>query len=188
MRLVGAGVYDVSEYHAIWVPGSAARALAALREVTAAEVPLVRLLTGIRALPGRLAGKHRRPLPRDEPLFDQLLSGGFVVLAEDPGAEVVLGTIGQFWDLAGGISPKIDDATGFRDFDDPGFAKAAINFPLSGPGPPDLGRDRHAGACHRSGIPEEASSLLARHPARQWTDPAEHLEGRQAASEAFGVA
>lgn len=128
MRLVGAGVYDVSEYHAIWVPGSAARALAALREVTAAEVPLVRLLTGIRALPGRLAGKHRRPLPRDEPLFDQLLSGGFVVLAEDPGAEVVLGTIGQFWDLAGGISPKIDDATGFRDFDDPGFAKAAINF------------------------------------------------------------
>src|SRR5439155_27067059 len=49
----------------------------------------------------------------------------FVILAEQPGTEIVVGTIGQFW---AGRSVMFRGPAGFRAFRDPRFAKVAMNF------------------------------------------------------------
>jgi hypothetical protein len=48
------------------------------------------------------------------------------VLAEEPGRELVLGTIGQPWRLRGGNNPRGD----FAALDRPGYAKLAIDWRL----------------------------------------------------------
>ena len=55
-----------------------------------------------------------------------LASAGFVILGEDPGREVVLGTIGRFWTPSGGM--RAFAAAEFAGFSEPGWAKAAWNF------------------------------------------------------------
>jgi hypothetical protein len=45
---------------------------------------------------------------------------------------VVLGTISQFWKVAGGRRPPLRDAPAFLGFDQPGYAQAAIAFVLTG--------------------------------------------------------
>jgi hypothetical protein len=50
---------------------------------------------------------------------------GFVVLADRPD-ELVLGIVGRFWAADSGI--REIGATEFASFDEPGFAKAVVNF------------------------------------------------------------
>ena len=60
---------------------------------------------------------------------EALTESGFTVLAERPGREVVAGTNGQFWalrELAHMEAPP--DLAGFRAFDRPGWAQAAISL------------------------------------------------------------
>ena len=64
--------------------------------------------------------------------MEQFISGGFVPLAEEPHRELVLGTIGQFWRLRGGVSPEIAGAQDFLMFDHPDYAKATLNFFIEG--------------------------------------------------------
>ncbi len=42
--------------------------------------------------------------------------------------ELVLGGVGRFWQPSGGL--RRIEAAEFRDFDEPGFAKAAFNFEI----------------------------------------------------------
>jgi hypothetical protein len=58
--------------------------------------------------------------------LDTLLEGGFVILGEEPGRELVMGVVGKFWRPASGIE-RIE-AEDFESFDRPGFAKGALNF------------------------------------------------------------
>jgi hypothetical protein len=120
--------YDVREYHAIRVPGLPQQAFDAFKQVGPEELPLVRLLTGLRGLPARLAGKRRRRPASGKPLCDRLLEGGFVLVAERPASELVFGTVGQFWKLTGAAGPAIGNGQQFLDFAAPGCAKAAMNF------------------------------------------------------------
>jgi hypothetical protein len=62
------------------------------------------------------------------PLWEQLLAGGFVLLGETPGREVLAGTIGQMWKLSGGRGPKVANPAEFAAFNQPGYAKAAMNL------------------------------------------------------------
>lgn len=58
--------------------------------------------------------------------LDDFLRSGFVVLAEEPRVEIVLGLIGRFWRPTGGLlrfAPE--EFTGFRR---PGYAKSVWNF------------------------------------------------------------
>jgi hypothetical protein len=89
-------------------------------------------LFAIRAVPHLVTGKakFRRSLT-----LDDFVENGFVLLAEQVGKEVVLGAIGKFWRPDSGISRV--DASEFQSFDDPGYAKAAMNFRVD-----ELGPDR----------------------------------------------
>lgn len=94
------------------------------RHLDMADIPWVRFLFDVRTLPERLLG--RRPQEADRRLgVDQVTASGtgFQVLAEQPGSEVVVGAIGQFWHLNipfAGVSPA-----DFRAFGEPGWGKLA---------------------------------------------------------------
>jgi len=109
--------WHVRERHTIEVDALPERVFAAVREATFAEMPLARAFFRVRGLHAAAA----------RPLFEQL-PHGFVVLAEEPGRELVVGGIGQPWKPLGGRTPPAD----FARFDEPGFAKMAMNFRLDG--------------------------------------------------------
>ncbi len=125
-------VFDVRERHGIVVDAPVERAWEAARHVDLARSPLIRTLMTARSAPlirgGRRVGVRSLRL-------DDLLRHGFVVLAEDPPEEIVLGAAGTFWRPRNVIHPVT--AAGFADLDDPGVAKAAMNFAVR---PVDDGR------------------------------------------------
>jgi hypothetical protein len=56
---------------------------------------------------------------------------GFRVVAEEPGSELVVAGIGRFWKPSGGLR-RVKDREHFTAFAEPGYAKVAFNFRLSG--------------------------------------------------------
>ena len=122
--------FDFNEAHVISVRAPRDRIFHSIKDLTPAEISLLRLLFAIRSLPARLAGKTRRSVEHSRPLLQQLLGNGFILLAESPNQELVLGTIGQFWKLTGNVSVRIADASGFLAFGQPDYAKVAMNFSL----------------------------------------------------------
>lgn len=78
------------------------------------ESPVVRVLFALRSLPS--LGFKGKIVP----------SIGFKVLREEPCREFVLGVIGQFWTLSGGLVDL--DSHDFHTFDTPGYAKGTWSF------------------------------------------------------------
>jgi hypothetical protein len=119
--------YDVHEVHSTRVAAAPEEVLAAVHAVTAREVPLLVALMGLRRIPTAIRQRRIAPLRRtlDTPLADQMTRSGFVVLADRPD-ELVLGIVGRFWAADSGI--REIGATEFASFDEPGFAKAVVNF------------------------------------------------------------
>ncbi|WP_218921452.1 SRPBCC family protein [Haliscomenobacter hydrossis] len=78
----------------------------------------------IRALPDLLRGRERTAEDRSVGVDQVARKGtGFMILAEKPGQEVVVGSVGQFWHLNipfASVAP-----TDFRDFQEPGWGKLA---------------------------------------------------------------
>ena len=85
-------------------------------------------LLALRALPARLTGRRRDRLDDDRPLLAQMLGGGFILLGEVSGEELVIGIAGRFWRLRGDPVVYLAGAEDFVRFARPGFAKAALNF------------------------------------------------------------
>jgi len=122
--------YDAVEHHEIGVDAPVAAAWAAARGLDLARSPVVAALLAVRGIPGMLTGK--RTIPRHVGL-DAIVANGFVVLAEDPPHELVLGVVGRFWQPTSGIRSVTADE--FDDFDEPGFAKGVWNFAVRADGP-----------------------------------------------------
>ncbi len=120
--------YDFGEVHSTQVSAPPERALAAVKLVKLGEMPLVWLLFAVRSIPAYVAGKRGLPSDGWESLYGQMLDFGFVLLAEEPGRELVFGGIGQMFQVSGGSRPVFRDADGFRAFGKPGYAKVAMNF------------------------------------------------------------
>jgi hypothetical protein len=110
------------------------RVLAAARALPPSDVPLLVALMAARTLPAKVvrllrpaavapAGIPRQAL--DAPLLDGFTRAGFFVLADRPD-ELVLGVVGRFWTLDGGIRRIAADD--FVTFGEPGYAKAVFNF------------------------------------------------------------
>jgi hypothetical protein len=123
--------FDFVERHATGVGAPPAAAFVAIRNAELAG-PLARTLFLLRALPGLVLSPRetaRRFLGtrRSRALtVDALAAAGFVVLGEDAGRELVLGTIGRFWLASGGM--RSFPPGEFASFAEPGWAKAAWNF------------------------------------------------------------
>jgi hypothetical protein len=121
--------YDVTERHRLRIRAPVNRVWESLRTCHLAESWATRLLFAIRRL-GRL-GSGGQAAIRQSVTLESALRGGFLLLADEPPRELVLGLVGRFWrfwqaDLVTGI-----DADGYIRFARPGYAKAAMNFSLT---------------------------------------------------------
>lgn len=85
------------------------------------DVWLVRILMSLRS--GKWLPRNR--IPGD--LLQRLKGTGFVVLAEVPDEELVIGVAGRFWRPDGGRCMELT-ADDFVGFSRPGYAKVAWNF------------------------------------------------------------
>lgn len=115
--------YDVRSSHSIAIDASPAVTYAAARRVDLGRsVPIV-ILVAIRGLPHVVTGKAR---PTRSITFETLLQLGFTILEERRPAELVVGAIGRFWRPDSGLVRVAPEQ--FRDFDEPGYAKAVLTF------------------------------------------------------------
>jgi hypothetical protein len=123
--------YQFHEVHSTEVRAPGAKVFEAVRSVSPDELPLFRLLMGVRGLPGAL---WRRPSPwrsAQSSLLDRALAAGFAVLGEDDDREVVLGLVAQPWRVFGArVAPTPPSLEAFADLRTPGYAKVATNFLL----------------------------------------------------------
>ena len=113
--------FDIKARYQIDVHASTARAYAVARHLDMRDSLLVRWLCRLRGLPAT------------DLTFEGMWKWGFVLLADEPGQEIVFGLIGRFWTPY----PQIQrvKAYDFVAFNRPGFAKAVGNMaftPLSG--------------------------------------------------------
>jgi hypothetical protein len=87
------------------------------------ELWLVRVLMIVRT--GKRLPRSRAP----KDLRQRLQGTGFIILAEIPAKELVIGVAGRFWRLDGGRCMDLS-ASNFVDFSRLGYAKVAWNFKL----------------------------------------------------------
>lgn len=131
-----APVYQFSEFHSIQVTAPKKQVYGALKSLTAEEITFFRTLTWLRRF-GRPGPESILNSPPDVPLLDVATRTSFLVLAEEPDREIVLGTLVAAppgWRPSGKPTPE-----GFRAFfvptNHPGFAPAAMNFRIEDAGP-----------------------------------------------------
>ncbi len=131
-----APVYQFHEFHSIRIAAPKEQVYRALKSVTAEEIALFRTLTWLRrfGLPGPESILNPPP---HVPLLNVATRTSFLVLAEEPEREIVLGTLVAAppgWRPSGKPTPD-----GFRAFfvtiNHPGFAPAAMNFRIEDAGP-----------------------------------------------------
>jgi hypothetical protein len=111
--------WERRERHNRWIDAEPAAVWAALVALRAEDVPVTRLLFRLRGVVGG-GPDPRVPLVEAMPLTR---------LAADEPHELVLGMVGRFWGSSAPAHPPVDLA-GFAAFDEPGWAKAAMNFAL----------------------------------------------------------
>ena len=115
--------YDFSARYEIRIDAPASAVYRCLLRSDFSELWLVRLLLSIRS--GKWLPRSR--VPTD--LRQRLQGTGFVILAEVPNEEIVIGIAGRFWRPDGGRCKELT-AKDFAGFCRSGFAKAAWNFKL----------------------------------------------------------
>ena len=132
--------YDAVEKHRIVVCASADKTYSAIRTADLGGSVPVKMLLGIRALPGALAsgggGLSRLRRRASEPVtLRDLERTGFTVLAENPPNELLIGIVGAFWKPTGGVCSTNPDH--FRGPQKKGTARGAWNFAVT-----DLGNGK----------------------------------------------
>lgn len=117
--------YQFAERHETRVAAPAGRVYAELRRLDLSRSRIIAGLLWLRRLPARMTGGAPARLPA-RLTMEGVLGDGFVVLGEDPPAEIVLGTIGRFWRPSGELQKFA--AKEFATLSAPGCARAAWNF------------------------------------------------------------
>jgi hypothetical protein len=107
--------WHFSERHVVAIDASPERALAAAREVRLRDVPAAWVL---------LAARGMAPGAGDRTFVGVMLDGGFVVVAEEPGRELVLAGVGRPWRLVERLRRDVDPVT----FAEPGWARMAMTL------------------------------------------------------------
>jgi hypothetical protein len=122
--------YDVTEVSETSLHAPPDVTYAAIRETNLSD-PVVTALFALRELPLRIVRKWRNephPTPTANLTFGTMIADGpgWVLLAEEPGVELVIGSVGRFWrrDYGG----RAVTAEEFIAFSEPGYAKLALSF------------------------------------------------------------
>ena len=113
-------VPEVFDHHQVQIAAPAAIVLTTATEMKLLSLPLVRAVIRTREL---ALGGRPDPRPHPEGLLAQMQSIGWVVLADRPGEEIVLGAVTQPWHAAP-VFRSIPGAD-FATFAEPGYVKIA---------------------------------------------------------------
>ncbi|HLX87041.1 MAG TPA: hypothetical protein VKR22_01065 [Acidimicrobiales bacterium] len=117
------------EVHERRIDASPERVWDALLVLTPRATPFGGSMLALRLAPAALAAR-RWPLPPNRKWLDLFVEFGFVELGRSD-SEVALGAVGRFWRPIERLEP-LPDAAAFDTFDEPGFAKGAMNFHVAG--------------------------------------------------------
>ena len=127
--------YDVAVVHADVFRASPAQCYARVMELDLLQAPFVRAALGLRALPQRVLGSLRAPGNRTSieasPLTFRLrdmVGLGWILLAEIPGVEMVLGQVSRPWKADASSTGAPTTPEQFTNFDHPGFAKIVTSL------------------------------------------------------------
>ncbi|HKF42794.1 MAG TPA: hypothetical protein VKG01_06830 [Thermoanaerobaculia bacterium] len=117
--------FQFHEFHETRVRATPEEVFQAIRPVTAPEIRFFRVLTWLRS--PHLGGAAPSILapPEERPVLETALRTGFLLLAEEPGREIVFGTV-LCRRPPGGTAALTPAA--FAALSDPGYCKAAMNF------------------------------------------------------------
>jgi len=124
-----APVWQFHEVHQIRISASVERAYRAIKTVSADEILFFRTLTWIRRL-GRPLSDNILDAPPKMALLDLATREQFLLLADEPGREVVVGTV-VIAPLRA-VRPRTPEE--YRAVDEPGYAKGTMNFLIHGDG------------------------------------------------------
>ncbi len=123
--------WDFSETHSVAIRGERDEILRVIKTLPAESLPLVNVLMKIRTLPSLFRSANWYKPEPGKPVIEQITGSGFILLGETSD-EILLGIIGKFWRPAAGICLQYDGPGGFREFHEPGWAKAGWNFHVAG--------------------------------------------------------
>ena len=124
--------FQFRERHEIRIAAPPDRVYAAIRSVTADKIALFQTFTWIRRF-GRPGPESILDAPGRQPILDVAVKGGFLLLADDPPREVVVGSAvirPRDLRIGGPPTPAI-----FKALQRPGLAKATMNFLVTADGP-----------------------------------------------------
>lgn len=111
------------EVHRMLVHAAPERVYRAVKAVTAREIRFYRVLTWLRRL-GRPGPPDILNPPPDRPILEVATETGFLLLAEEPGREVVVGKVV----IAPPGAALPGTAEEYRGLAGPGWARATMNF------------------------------------------------------------
>jgi hypothetical protein len=114
--------YDVRKRHHTIIRAPSDKVYAAVRQLDISQAKLSMFLLRLRGFPAGSSAPSCFTL-------NDFLKMKFILLGEKPNEELLLGVVGRFWTLSGELLRL--DSDGFRNFNEPGFAKAVWNFSLS---------------------------------------------------------
>ena len=123
--------WQFAERHEVRIQAPPGRVETAIRQVTAREIRLFRVLTWIRN-PGRTWSEQPESLlaaPAERPILDVALGSGFLSLAEVPEREIVVGTLVVVPPEHTRLPEEERRSPAWLvALDDPGYAKAVMGF------------------------------------------------------------
>ena len=120
--------YDAASRHSTFVAAEPSAVYRVARAADLGEGWLVRVLMGVRAAPALTlaALRGRSSFPTRAGGAPAVGALRFTLIDEKPGEEFVLGIMGRFWQLTGGLVPA--DAERLRQLPGPGVAQGIWNF------------------------------------------------------------
>lgn len=116
--------FDVRARYEARVEASPERTRSALRETDFSQMPLTRLLMGLRTL------GCRPKVPVSLTPEERLRAAGFVPIPSDSEEETLMGVVGRFWRPDSGVVHGLT-AEEIVAFEKPGYAKALWNFTVT---------------------------------------------------------
>jgi hypothetical protein len=125
-------VYQFNESHSVRVMAPRDRVYQAIKDVTPDEIRLFRTLTWLRRF-GRRGPESILDAPEHLPILEIATRTSFLLLAEEPDREIVVGTLvvaPRGWRPKRRPTPE-----DFKVLREPGFAIAAMNFLVEDAGP-----------------------------------------------------
>jgi hypothetical protein len=124
--------FDVSEVHEVEIDAPPEIVYEAIRQTDLRD-PVIDALFTVRDLPSRLAEKLRGVSTARAPAtftFGDMAKKNmpWMLLAEDRGSELLVGSVGKFWQ--GDYGRRAVPAEDFASFNEPGYAKLALSLSL----------------------------------------------------------